>query len=570
MNGTDASTVFKDSSLSTRTVTTVADAQMIKRKKAVLTIAIGPDYHRIGQLTHPILRKYAKKIGAEFVVINKKFISQTTPHWEKFQIFNLLEKYERILYLDSDLIIRDDCPDLFKIVPPEKLGVFNEAPFTDRSKELMIDICKQYGETLQSWNGKYYNSGVMVISQKHKYMFRKPEKEIFSFYEQSYLNMIIAKENIDVYELPHKFNRMTCVDCVTGEERYDSYIIHYAGYPSLAIVLELIKKDLYKWKNDKGNYVYKKHIYVSVSGGLGDQVGAEPAVRFMRDKLYPHDEFVIATHFPTIFKHLANGNGTRIVEHGKADLNNDTPYFITETLKSPKSIQWAVCSHLMSHMLDYSSICLMKRTLPVVDRQIKIDLKLDEMNRMFDITGRTNFDSMIVIHPGRHWQSKTFPVEYWQQIIDGLVKAGKDLCIIGLDSPGDPPDFIAGSRGTVDVICPKGAIDLRNKLSLDQTLALLSLSKVLISNDSAPIHLAGAFDNWIVLLPSCKHPDHILPWRNGSPSYKTMALYKRLVIDDIDSSPTRLYEQSADVDVPDWSKYLLESDGVVRAVLELQ
>ena len=62
MNGTDASTVFKDSSLSTRTVTTVADAQMIKRKKAVLTIAIGPDYHRIGQLTHPILRKYAKKI----------------------------------------------------------------------------------------------------------------------------------------------------------------------------------------------------------------------------------------------------------------------------------------------------------------------------------------------------------------------------------------------------------------------------------------------------------------------------------------------------------------------------
>jgi lipopolysaccharide biosynthesis glycosyltransferase len=160
-------------------------------KTLVLTITVGPDYSRLAQFTHPTLRAYAERIGADFKVLGKD-ISVTTPHWEKFQIAGLLDEYDRILYLDTDIIVREDCENLFDLVPETHLGMFNEAPFTDRSKELILDCCRQYGISLPSYNGKYYNSGVMVISRRHRTLFVKPEKEVFSFFEQTYLNMMIA------------------------------------------------------------------------------------------------------------------------------------------------------------------------------------------------------------------------------------------------------------------------------------------------------------------------------------------------------------------------------------------
>ena len=64
-------------------------------KYAVVTIAIGEKYAAIAKYTHPSLKAYADKIGAEFVVIDDT--STSLPHWKKFEIFNLLKDYKRII-----------------------------------------------------------------------------------------------------------------------------------------------------------------------------------------------------------------------------------------------------------------------------------------------------------------------------------------------------------------------------------------------------------------------------------------------------------------------------------------
>jgi hypothetical protein len=514
----------------------------------VLTISIGDIYTQMSQLTHPSIEQYARRIGADYLCIDKKQISETSPHWEKFQITSLLDKYDRILYLDTDLIVRDDCDNLFEIVPEDCLGVFNEAPFVDRSLELMIDICKKYNITLPDWNGRYYNSGVMVISKVHKKLFEKPEVEHFSFYEQSYLNMMIAHLDIKVFTLKYIYNRMTCMDQFTGEERHASQIIHYAGYPNLEAVIDIIKRDIVKWQDARGNYDYDRHLYISVNGGLGDQICAEPSLRYLID-LYKNDEVVIATHFPRLFKHLK----ATVVQHGKSNLRVDTPYWIRTSLPGPETVNWAIVSHLLCHTVDYCSIALLKRTLPFKDRQINFELGSPE--KLYDLVGTKNLKDFVVIHPGKHWDSKTLPVEYWQGIIDNFAKS-RGVIVIGKSELGDPPDYIAGARGTVDVDASK-VIDLREQLSLGDLGFLLSEADILISNDSAPIHLAGAFDNWIYIIPTCKHPDHILPYRNGSTGYKTKSFYKRLVLDDVESRPTQVEETSADVKNINWDDYLL-------------
>ncbi len=534
-------------------------------KKLVLTIAMGAAYKSISKLTQPSLKAYAKKIGAEFFCINDQKISKTTPHWEKFQIYEMLDTFDRILYVDTDILIRSDCPDLFEEVPEGKLGMFNEAKFTDRSKELMIDICKSYNVKLPGWDGKYYNSGVIVISQTHKELFKKPDMEVFSFYEQSYINMKIAQMGVGMHELDYKFNRMACMDKFTGESRYASYVMHYAGYPSLEVALELIEKDLKEWGSKK-EYKYKRNLYIAVTGGLGDQICAEPAVRYMKQKLYPDDNIVVGTHFPRIFQHLEDGNGFRTCEHGNANLTEDTAYYITESLPNPESIQWFVVSHLLCSSVDYTSIALMKRTLPLPDKTIVFQVEKSDFDELEIISGLRDFEGYIVVHPGRHWGTKTFPSEWWQEIIDGLHKRGEKVCVVGKTEAGDPPQYIAGARGTVDVICPKGVVDLRDKISLGHLAALLSKAKTLISNDSAPIHLAGAFDIEIVVIPSCKHPDHLLPWRHGSQKYKTKALYRKLIIDEVEGRPTQVYETSVDLKVSDWNKYLLDPLEVIENV----
>lgn len=535
----------------------------VVHKYLVLTIAMGHEYQKLSKITHPSIKKYAKKINADFKCIAKQEISKTTPHWEKFQIYQLLNKYDRIIYIDTDIIIREDCPNLFDIVPKEMLGMFNEAPFTERSKELLIDVCKAYNETLPNWNGKYYNSGIIVLSRYHKDLFKKPDIEIFNFYEQSYLNMIIALKQVRMYDLEYKYNRMTCMDVYTGEERFASYIIHYAGYPNLNLLLDLIPMDLHKWNEAHGNYQYKKHIYISVNGGLGDQINAEPAIRFMQKHVYPNADIEVATHFPRLFKHL----NLPVCEHGKANLKRDTPYYCVNSLPGPETPTWMIISNLLCHTVDYCSIALLRRTLPIPDKQPKLQVDSEDVSELAEIIGDNKID--VVVHAGRHWESKTFPQKYWQDIINGMADNGLTVCLIGKDEVGDPPHYKSGARGTVDVECPKNGIDLRNILSLGGLMALLQSAKILLSNDSAPVHVAAAFDNWIVLIPSCKHPDHILPYRNGSINYKSKALYKRLTLDDVSSQPTEIHGVTGEFISSSWDSYLPEPKTVIKEIMNI-
>jgi len=171
----------------------------------VLTIAIGSLYQEMAGITHPSINRYATKIGAEFKVITEQ--NHISPHWEKFEIYNLLSTYERILYVDTDVLISGDCPDLFKIVPKNMIGAFNEGAYFDRK------------------HPEYFNAGVMLIPRSKRDVFLPPEIEqgdINTFFEQDFINDRIHASGLPIYNLPHKFNRMDFIQA-------PGYIIHKAG-----------------------------------------------------------------------------------------------------------------------------------------------------------------------------------------------------------------------------------------------------------------------------------------------------------------------------------------------------
>jgi hypothetical protein len=526
----------------------------INKENLVLTISIGKYYEELSSHTLPSIKKYAKKIGADFLNIsefNKDYITQK---WNKFYIYELLNKYKRIIYLDIDLIVREDTPNLFDIVPENKLGMFNEGQYTPRG-EFLEQASEYYKEPVKEWNGKFYNSGVMVISRIHKQIFKIPKGINFVETDQPYINLRITNDKVSMFDLNYKFNRMDILDKFLGISRLDSYVVHYAGAPQ-EIIIDVLKKDIEQWKSDSPEYDYKRNILISVTAGMGDQLCSEPVIRFTQ-KLYPDANMFVVTHFPRLFEHLDlpvlkyddwTGSPEAIL----------TMYTCPDDDKSEHHL-----SHVLFHPTDFASMSMIKRTIPNIEKTIKIKVDIEDVSTIIDMTREKPTDKkLVLVHPGKWWPSKTFPIEWWQEVVD---KLSEKLCV------GIIGKTIDDKQGFLPITCPKDGIDFRDLTSLGEMIALISLSKVTLTNDSSPVHIAGAFDNWLVTIPTCKHPDHMIPFRNGTQNYKTKVLYKKLLLDDLEIRHTESYPDTIDT-IPSGKTmydYLPDVDTVVNEIFDI-
>ena len=486
--------------------------------KAIITIVSGSKYEEIWKRSEPFFVRYAKKCDADLIVLNGAEMNLPSPHWIKFCIYDLLKKeFDRVAFIDADIIIRDDAPSLFDVVPEDQFGIFNEGQFTPRNI-CIYEVMKVYNVEGFNYDGTtYYNTGVMVCSKRHRHIFKvieevKPLRN--SFGEQTFLNMKIMLSGEKIFNLSHKFNRMSLMDRVFGVSRLDSYLIHYAGDGDN--LLKKMDRDIEQWKKDSPKYEYKKNIFIWALGGIGDIVSAEPTIRYIRERVYPHDDIYLMSKEYEIFDHIKGLNLSKGYPQKEFDAVLE---FNTHQLPWEGFGKWAPFQ--FSHCIDWVSMCVLGRQLPDKDKQIRLSYKPEHLEKVYSIC--KNPEQLVLVHPGTGWDSKTFPVEYWQGIVDKLVKIGFKVGIIGKD---------VSDKHNVLPINADHCIDFRDKLELKELIALISKAKILISNDSAPIHIAGAFDNYIILLPTCKNPDHIMPWRNGNKYYKAKALYKKLMEDD--------------------------------------
>ena len=83
-------------------------------KKALFTLNLNPDkYSDITAITYPLIKHYAKKIGAEFVEIKERRFPEWPPTFEKLQVYQLAQemKNDWNIFLDADAMVHPDCMD---------------------------------------------------------------------------------------------------------------------------------------------------------------------------------------------------------------------------------------------------------------------------------------------------------------------------------------------------------------------------------------------------------------------------------------------------------------------------
>jgi len=535
------------------------------KKTAVVTVAIGDRYNAMGRIAHPTMKAYADKIGAQFIVIDEE-PEGMIPHFAKFAIRDLLDEFDRIIYIDTDIVVRPDCPNLFEEIPQDQFGIFKEGEFIPERMQHLEMAAKTYHMPLRmnpkDWKGTYYNTGVMVMSKMHKYLWQFPAvidpKGGGDLGEQGWINIMLINTTTPVKKLNYRFNRMTALDKFTGEPRQGSYLIHYAGCPfDDETLLKIMKDDIQAWK-DNPEYSFPRVVVLDVGGGMGDQIDAEPVARYVLDYAYPDAEVHLLTDWPRIFEHLKDR--LNVVKRTTNALNlGDRPHYMMRTLPSPDTPLWSFMSQALTHPTDFSSVSCLRTTLTAQQKQIKIKIGLEDIakaSRLVDC----NVGDIVIVHCGRGWPSKTFPVEWWQAVADGIHENGFNVALIG--------KHISKEQGLVEIECRDGMIDLRNKTDVGDLFTLISQARVTVTNDSCPLHIAGAFDKWIVLMPSCKHPEHLAPFRNGSQTWKQKWLYKKLTCDAIDSTPTMVHGQTIDWVEGDILDYIPDPETVVKEVIE--
>jgi len=225
--------------------------------KLLITTRADANIKTMTDISHPIIKKYAEDIGADFMVLDHVSdckIGDGRWHFRIMKHYDLFEEYDRIMHLDSDMILNKNCPNLFDVVPYEEVGTIYEDKGTriPARRNCMISAQKKFGDI--GWTQGYINTGVFVTSKCHKNIFTKINEEYYTDWgsDDVHIGYQIKKQGISVYELPFQFNHMTMFSQKWSgfANRFDSYILHYAGKgvfdDGVKSRIEQMEKDLEK------------------------------------------------------------------------------------------------------------------------------------------------------------------------------------------------------------------------------------------------------------------------------------------------------------------------------------
>lgn len=247
------------------------------KKKAIITF-LSNHFHEISSFVLPRFESYAKKCNADLIVVENFHSPESHIDFEKqvfvgdnifmqrFKKYKDFAKYERSLFIDMDFLVREDTPDIFKIVPPDKMSMLNiggkyfyntfsdgqmyadftriNTPVLQKTYQCLYELNNawNFGVTLPSEIGfgfnipfNHYQAGLILFNKENIKLFtiddsyncKDPKVDGIPSLDEVLINLIIRKYNINVYGMPSCFH--TPYSLRTSDYLDCNYMIHYAG-----------------------------------------------------------------------------------------------------------------------------------------------------------------------------------------------------------------------------------------------------------------------------------------------------------------------------------------------------
>lgn len=258
----------------------------IKKEKDNLVITYIDDEAKCFEPNIYRMSEYAKKIDADFVILRGS--TQTHPQQEIFRVKRFVEAYDRTIFLKSNIYIKDNCRNLFDIVPKGKVGIHDlDIPEIHKQefgihRRKKINILKY--EALSKFpaiDGNInsaiefeadlittaYDNSVVVCDREHANLFN-PITFAFQkagIYDSLWMEINLYREGFDVFPIDHVYNYN--IANLLGKQKDISYIIQYPlswdgpGSVMPAVIGENVK---ITWIDDNDITGYKQKENVNI------------------------------------------------------------------------------------------------------------------------------------------------------------------------------------------------------------------------------------------------------------------------------------------------------------------
>jgi ADP-heptose:LPS heptosyltransferase len=176
------------------------------------------------------------------------------------------------------------------------------------------------------------------------------------------------------------------------------------------------------------------------------------------------------------------------------------------------------------HERDYNFDLLEILGIDSKDRSLYLPIGPDDegfIDGMLTQHGIGARDKIVTIHPGASCPSKIWPSERFAKLADRLMQAYKvKVIVIGGDDKRD--EFCVNS---VKKFMQQKAVFLAGSLNVLQLGALLKRSKLFISNDSGPVHVAVSVNTPVVAIFGRNQPG-LSPKRWGPLGQNDIVIHK--------------------------------------------
>jgi ADP-heptose:LPS heptosyltransferase len=213
------------------------------------------------------------------------------------------------------------------------------------------------------------------------------------------------------------------------------------------------------------------NILVIRAMALGDVLSITPITARLRQQ-YPEARIVVHTAYTNVFEENPHINEVNTIHEWDLVINLDGAHEVRRD----------------THAIDaYMEVAFNDHGGP--DKSIIF--KYPNCN--------TPFKRFAAIHPNASWANRTFPAQWWDEVVAGLHRAGYPVIVIGTG---------------IDY-CPPGCLDTRDKLPLKQQAGIIDAANVFICGASGLFILAGATQTPVVVPLTLRPPETCVPWRNG-------------------------------------------------------
>jgi len=208
-------------------------------------------------LTKPLIERYCEKTNSDLFIINKPVYSITNVGYnylkfEKNQVYNLFDVYDKVLRLDVDIVVNPNCPNYFDL---DKSFLYVSQEF-GREKE--VEIIQNDLGIIKDWNNFYFNSGVVLASKEHKEAFNISDidfnKGLGLLKEQNVLNWKVSKLGFKLVDLGPSFNYINGPKFENDSIRRNANFIHHT-LQGTGRKLNSIRRDVNFFSNINSNKI---------------------------------------------------------------------------------------------------------------------------------------------------------------------------------------------------------------------------------------------------------------------------------------------------------------------------